>query len=111
MMDAATAGNILLRRSITMRSNRGNTLSTKHISRTCPNCGSSFTHSAAGHVSPAYGMATTTMSCSLCGYVWDEYYKLIYNGYDDGYYHYGPDGDAREEGQIPAYKTHNKQLQ
>lgn len=94
-----------------MRSNRSSTLSTKHISRICPNCGTSFTHSIVGEVSPAYGMATTAMSCGLCGYKWLEYYKLLYNGYDDGYYHYGPDGDAQEEGQIPTYKTHNQQLE
>lgn len=95
-----------------MRSNRGSTLSTKHTARICPNCGNTVTiHSTAGRVSPEYGTAAATMSCGQCGYVWDEYYKLYYDGYDDGYYHYGPGGDAYEEGQIPVYKTHNMQLQ
>lgn len=94
-----------------MHSNRGSTLSTKHTARICPNCGNFILiHSTAGRVSPEYGTAAATMSCSRCGYVWDEYYKLCYDGYDDGYYHYGPDGDAYEEGQIPVYKTLNQQL-
>lgn len=93
------------------KSNRGTTLSTKHTARICPNCGSTVTiHSTAGCVSPVYGTATTIINCGLCGYKWVEYYKLRYDGYDDGYYRYGPDGDAHEVGQIPCYKTHNQQL-
>lgn len=94
-----------------MRSNRGNALSTKHTARICPNCGNTANiHSAAGRVSPEHGTAAVTMSCGRCGYVWDEYYKLHYDGYDDGYYHYGPNGDGYEVGQIPVYKTLNQQL-
>lgn len=94
-----------------MRSNRDSTISTKHISRICPNCGNTANTSSVAEVcSPKYGTAAATMSCSRCGYVWDEYYKLCYDGYDDGYYHYGPDGDAHETGQISSHKHHNQQL-
>ena len=94
-----------------MRSNRGNPLSTKHTARICPNCGNTANiHFTTGHISPTHGTAGAAMSCGRCGYKWVEYYKLRYDGYDDGYYHYGPDGDAREEGQISTYKTHNQQL-
>lgn len=80
-----------------MCSNRGNTLSTKHTAKTCPNCSNKDSYTIQTTTTTPYtDTISFSLRCKQCGYLWIEHYQLQYNGYDDGYYLYGPNGDAQD---------------
>ena len=80
------------------------TWSGKHETDTCPCCGR--------RLEPVYithNKELTTIiklyTCFNCNINWEESFKLVYDGFHDGKYIYGPDGDAfKQDGDKDLYE-------
>lgn len=67
------------------------TWSGKHKEGTCPCCGREL---LPVHVNTMQHVVTKLYNCFDCNINWEESFRLVYDGFHDGKYIYGPDGDA-----------------
>lgn len=72
------------------------TWSGKHETGICPCCGRRLEPVYTAH-NHDWTTITKTYNCFDCNIVWEEYYTVTYDGFHDGKYIYGPDGDAYEQ--------------
>ena len=74
------------------------TFSHKYEAGTCPCCGRRLEPVYTTH-NHDWTTITKTYSCFDCNIIWEEYFNAVYDGFHDGKYVYGPDGDAYEQDQ------------
>ena len=82
------------------------TLSGKYGEKSCPWCGKEGTITGIKY-DQNYAEVEHTYICNSCNIKWKEQYALTYEGFTDGKYKYGADGDAFQPDNDAELAWHN----